>query len=591
MKRFCLAGLLMLVVVLPAMAQLTIDGRRPVYDKLTKTYMLTVPQQAFGTRYCADVVLDDNVTSMTIDGKTVTTALDLPRVDGDTAYTIVFKRDNVTTRSTLHFTYLPIMSITGTFSNEYTVAPVEITMPDEHGVRQYRARIKQAGASTNSQWVHKHSYHVKFVDDNGEKKDVSFFGFRNDNHWRLDAGTRDMIRFRNYAANGLWADFGTRCYYVDKQPNARSYIRGSHVEVFMNGNYHGFYNFSEFLDRKQMKLKKYDEFYQEDDNDDVNDGATSALVTLHGMMWKVTDTSNQTLFLSADTLCDNTLGEWAFFNVMYPDIDEVCPTDYSLLINAINFVSQSSDEGFAQHVGEYFDMPVMVDYYLFLQVIFGIDNACNNMVLGCYDCAVDKKLTLAVWDLDATVGQHYADMEGFYHADEIQPENELVDVPSNMCMLSSNRLFMRLIAMPDFMAQVKRRYWELRNSILVPDSLVSRYESIYNRLESCGALSRETLRWSDTGDISHRMLEFPEEFDYLCDWLRRRIAYLDTHTFAMPMGDINRDGSVDIADVTMLIAQVLGADAQAFTSQSDLNADGEVDVADVVMLIGMILGN
>ena len=27
----------------------------------------------------------------------------------------------------------------------------------------------------------------------------------------------------------------------------------------MNGAYHGFYNFSEYLDRKQMKLKKYEE--------------------------------------------------------------------------------------------------------------------------------------------------------------------------------------------------------------------------------------------------------------------------------------------------------------------------------------------
>lgn len=585
MKKILSSLLLLLVAALPSVAQLAIDGRRPVYDQLTNTYMLTVPQAAFGGSYHADVVLDNGITQMTIDGKTVTTWLDLPMIDGDTTYTMVFRQNNVLKRSTLHFTYLPIVCITGTFSNQYVVAPVEITMPDERGVQQYTARIKQAGASTNTQWVLKHNYHVKFVDDDGEKKDVSFFGLRNDNHWRLDAGTRDMIRFRNYAANGLWADMGTKAYYADKQPNARSYIRGSHVEVFMNGKYHGFYNFSEFLDRKQMKLKKFEEIVTQQD-----DTCTSE-VTMHGMMWKATDTNNQTLFISADTLCDNTQGTWADFSVEYPDIDDVCPTDYSTLINAINFVAKSDDATFANKLGEFFDMPVLVDYYMFINVVFGIDNACNNMVFACYDRTVDKKLTLAVWDLDATVGQHYADMEGYYHADVIQPEKELVDVPNNMSEFASNRFFQRLMAMPDFLVKVRKRYWELRPTVLNPDSLVARYEAIYSRLEACGAMDREAVRWSDTGDISHRMLEFPEEFDYLCDWLRRRIAYLDTHTFALPHGDINGDGSVDVADVTLLIAAVLDNGTTGIVGNPDLNTDRMVDVGDVVLLISLVLSN
>lgn len=585
MKKILSSLLLLLVAALPSVAQLAIDGRRPVYDQLTNTYMLTVPQAAFGGSYHADVVLDNGITQMTIDGKTVTTWLDLPMIDGDTTYTMVFRQNNVLKRSTLHFTYLPIVCITGTFSNQYVVAPVEITMPDERGVQQYTARIKQAGASTNTQWVLKHNYHVKFVDDDGEKKDVSFFGLRNDNHWRLDAGTRDMIRFRNYAANGLWADMGTKAYYADKQPNARSYIRGSHVEVFMNGKYHGFYNFSEFLDRKQMKLKKFEEIVTQ------QDATCTSEVTMHGMMWKATDTNNQTLFISADTLCDNTQGTWADFSVEYPDIDDVCPTDYSTLINAINFVAKSDDATFANKLGEFFDMPVLVDYYMFINVVFGIDNACNNMVFACYDRTVDKKLTLAVWDLDATVGQHYADMEGYYHADVIQPEKELVDVPNNMSEFASNRFFQRLMAMPDFLVKVRKRYWELRPTVLNPDSLVARYEAIYSRLEACGAMDREAVRWSDTGDISHRMLEFPEEFDYLCDWLRRRIAYLDTHTFALPHGDINGDGSVDVADVTLLIAAVLDNGTTGIVGNPDLNTDRMVDVGDVVLLISLILSN
>lgn len=565
-----------------ASAQLTINGVPPVYDSRTKTYMLTLPESAFGGPFVADAVLDSDVASVTINGQDVTTQVEFPQVNGTVSYSFVFTKQNgTTTRSTLHFTYLPIMILTGTFSNNYVVAPVKMIMPDSSGVQNYRARIKHAGSSTNTQWVHKNSFHVKFVDDEGEKTDVSFFGLRNDNHWRLDAGTRDMIRFRNYAANGLWADMETKSYYADQEPKARSYVRGSHVEVFLNGQYYGFYNLHEYLDRKQLKLKKYTE---------QEDSAGNTTVKMHGLMWKAKDANSQTLFVSCNEAVDNTQDNWGGFDLEYPDIEDVNPTDYSVLYNAVKFVSESSNEAFISHAPEYFDIPVMADYYMFLNVVFGIDNACNNMVWSCYDCAQDKKLTLSVWDMDATVGQHYSDADGYYHADVIQPENELEDVPLQMCGLSTNKLFTQLKNLPEYRLRAVNRYWKLRETIFDPDSLVARYTAIYDRLDACGALSREAVRWSDTGDIAHRMLEFDEEFDYLCDWLRRRIAFLDTHTFACKRGDVNDDGQVNLSDMTQLIHYLLNADNDDVNIiNADVDMDNSITVSDLTQLISIIL--
>ena len=575
------------LLALPSAAQLSIGGTRPVYDNRSKTYMLTVPETVFGGAYQAPIILDDGVTEVRINGQEVTDQVAFPVVNAAANYTFVFKKNGTLTQSTIHFTYLPIMCITGTFSNNYVAAPVQITMPDGQGVQNYTARIKQAGSSTNGQWIHKRNYHVKFIDDNGEKMDVSFFGLRSDNHWRLDAGTRDMIRFRNYAANGLWADFGTRSYYADQQPKARSYIRGSHVEVFMNGTYHGFYNFSEFMDRKQMKLKKYSEV--EIPGEDGEESQTTT--ELHGLMWKATASNISTLFVNGTLPYDNTQGSWSSWSLEYPEIDEVCPTDYSILVNAVKFVANSNDATFAEHVDEYFDLPVFADYYMFLSVVFGIDNAGNNQILGCYDSAVDKKLTLAVWDLDATVGQHYLDTEGYYHADEIQPENELEDVPTNMCSMPKNKLYTRLKTLPRFKRMVVNRYWQLRETILDPDSLVARYCAIFERLDSCGALDREAGRWYDINDIGHHYLDFDGELEYLCDWLRRRIAFLDTHTFACLRGDVNGDGDVNIADVTMLISSILSNGDVMVTNQvnADVDADNDVNISDVTALIGLVL--
>ena len=51
-------------------------------------------------------------------------------------------------------------------------------------------------------------------------------------------------------------------------------------------------------------------------------------------------------------------------------------------------------------------------------------------------------------------------------------------------------------------------------------------------------------------------------------------------------GDVNGDGEVSIADVTMLVDLVLNDNS---SDNSDVNADGETGIADVTALVGIIL--
>ena len=53
-----------------------------------------------------------------------------------------------------------------------------------------------------------------------------------------------------------------------------------------------------------------------------------------------------------------------------------------------------------------------------------------------------------------------------------------------------------------------------------------------------------------------------------------------------PVGDVNHDGEVNIADVNCVIDVIL---TDAFTMGSDVNGDGEVNIADVNMIIDCIL--
>ncbi len=55
-------------------------------------------------------------------------------------------------------------------------------------------------------------------------------------------------------------------------------------------------------------------------------------------------------------------------------------------------------------------------------------------------------------------------------------------------------------------------------------------------------------------------------------------------------GDVNRDGTVDVSDVTMLIAMVLGG-TPADMAVADLTGDNQLDVSDVTAVIAIALGN
>lgn len=71
---------------------------------------------------------------------------------------------------------------------------------------------------------------------------------------------------------------------------------------------------------------------------------------------------------------------------------------------------------------------------------------------------------------------------------------------------------------------------------------------------------------------------------------------LDPHHFTVNitfiLGDVNEDGSVDIADATKLIDYLLGVSVSPFnTSAADVYSDGSIDVADVTALIDLILAN
>ena len=69
----------------------------------------------------------------------------------------------------------------------------------------------------------------------------------------------------------------------------------------------------------------------------------------------------------------------------------------------------------------------------------------------------------------------------------------------------------------------------------------------------------------------------------------RAAAWRNERVHGYNVGDVNHDGSLTVADVTMLISYVLAQSGPACPVCADVNGDGNIAVADVTLLISMVL--
>ena len=555
-------------------AQVAFNGKKAAVDNLTGTWLITVPQSVFGSDYLTSVTLEDGVVECFIDSVAVTDSYTFSNVQPGATYNLWARTDSDTISANIQFTYWPVIQIYGTFAKvPYYRGTVIYTHPDSAYQESINSRVRWAGSSTANPSRKKHNFHLKFYNEDWSKKNMSFFGLRSDFHWRLDAGQIDFSRVRNRVCKDIWAEFASQPYYAAYEPKTvRTYVRGDFVEVFLNDEYMGIYCLNEHMDRQQLKLKQYD--YETGE--------------FHGGLWKPMTRTAVTLFSSLSAITANKKS-WDQFFVKYPNIDDVNPTNFQTLYDAIYFAKFSSRADFIDSVKYYFDIPVLRDYYLFTLLLQAPDNVGKNLYYACYDVATDKRLTLAIWDLDCTQGQFWSNVGSDYHSYKVGPED---DFRANH--LGDHVVFKRLWETDkSFHGLATERYWELRNTTFNPDSIVARYAAYFAEMKRCGADQREIKRWSRSIDLGGYVLNFDTELEYLADWWNRHIAYLDENVFIpYSMGDVNFDHEVSIRDVTFLIDYLLVTDDDKTINfkRADMNGDGEITVKDVSLIIDYLLG-
>lgn len=314
---------------------------------------------------------------------------------------------------------------------------------------------------------------------NSYKKEL--LNLRKDDDWILDGLWNEPLRLRDFVSHSLWLKIG-RYPYADKKPNITLGIEKKFCEVFINGYYSGVYYLGEKVDRKQLKLEKYDN-------------------RLTGELYKGISWEKGVTF-SGLKLYSNNDDAWNGYEAKYPK--EIGEIDWGNLYDLIDFVVNSNEIAFNTSIAQKIDLENMADYYIFLNMIYATDNRGKNIYTARYD--QNSTYFFVPWDMDGSFGTNWKGVR-----------TNITD------KILSNGLYDRLIHNDEFKSKVKARWNMLKIDELSVVELQNMFLTNYDYLKTNGIYEREAL------SVRLPQLYNDQEINFIHGWIERRFTYLDAY--------------------------------------------------------------
>ena len=532
-----------------------LNNKQLVYDKSSNTYYYPLPTtlRQGGTfsptftyklkdQFASDYLIKINGSEANAEGKL---KFEEPNCTNNYSMELITKSTGeVYKSSTLRFTYLPLVEIkVPTCSGKtYTTGSLCVTAATTQGYDStFIAAFKYRGASSSN--YPKRSYAIKLRDAYGNSIDRKILGYRSDNNWILDAMYIDRACMRNRVSTDLWNDYSVKPYYADREKKVRTGTRGEFVEVFLNGSYWGLYCMTEKMDRKQLKLKKYVPASE----------STTYKTEPHGFLYKSKDWSYEVLMghkpdertfpYTEVSKVYNYLGQesWCGFEQKYPDAKDEY-VDWTPLRDAVNFVATTDVQStFDREIGNYFDLPILRDYYLLIELALATDNHGKNMFFYAYDQAgaEGNKISVCPWDMDGTFGQNW-------EADTTYTQNTQQDFEEMLWKHEHGQLtlFLNLkMGSLGWRKMLADRYCELRPTFFDPDKLAQRFLDYASLFADGYADIREQKKWGSSQGRIHKKLQWGAQ--YAARWVKNRIKYMDKRYGYEPVIDGINDAKAE----------------------------------------------
>lgn len=386
----------------------------------------------------------------------------------------------------LYFTPLPIISIeTNNIIVDEPKVQAVFTYSDNEQTLSSNIGIEIRGGVSQS--YPKKTYDIEFWDDEmgNLNVDMKFGQLREDDDWILDALYNEPLRLRSYTANKLWKQIQVP-YYVNYEPKAKSGADVMYVEMFLNGVYNGLYNLSEPIDRKQLKIKKF------------NDNLRGELYK--GYTW------GASTFTSLPSYNNNSR-VWGGYEFEYPKSSEI--TDWSSLYQFTNFVINSSESEFENDIWSRFEKDNFINYFLFLNLIRATDNTGKNIYLAKYKQG--EPYFYIPWDLDGCFGT-------IWNGTNLNITNDIL----------TNGFISRVIDRnpKNILIDIANKWFENKNHVFSYASLSESVRQQYETLDNNKIYERESLVYSN---YSFEI----QDLNYTLDWIQNRLNFLDDYFLMM----------------------------------------------------------
>lgn len=391
----------------------------------------------------------------------------------------------------LIMTYLPVISIRIDKDRDLSGAlqGAQFTMHDSASTNknmryaESRAEVKLRGGS--SAGLPKKSMRIDLKDENGENRDMSFFGMRKDDDWILTAMFSDESKVRDMTGWQLWREMNSK--YPDVKGSCAPETK--YVEVLLNGKYQGLYIFMEKFDAKTMELEDGDVLFK----------ATS---------WDVPDSAG---------LRSQHVRSLAYraMEKKWPDISTKIEGTWDRIADYIYVAYETDGTGFKNGIADVTSIENQLDYWIFNNVTMAGDNTFKNA----YYAVKDGLVYTLPWDLDISFGLNWSG----------DPATNYLYRETNCITRTYDfQVGRRLIKYVDGAADyVKERWASLKEANIVSaEGIIENAEAHWNLIHASGAVAREKERWPSVSYVD-------DDLTYFKNIVEKRIEWLDDYIMEM----------------------------------------------------------
>ena len=402
----------------------------------------------------------------------------------------------------------------------------------------------------------------KPLEENGKKQKVAFMGMPKDNNWALLSAYADKTLMRDLLS------------FILARPYMEYVPQGRYCEMLLDGMYYGVFIMCEKVTKGKYRLNL------EEPGDEGDELTGDYLVEV--------DRSDEPGFRSDFSPYNNSGRPYKGYYTPYikfaePDGDEITTNQMAYIQQAFHDMEASFLTG---NYAEFVDVTSMIDYQIATELAHNVDGYRLSTNLYKRRDSKDKRFKTSLWDLNLGWGNadYYYGSNTNTWIYQLNPtlysRGDEQMVPFWWYVMNHDKTYIKAL---------ERRWTLCRYGGYSNERINAVIDSLALTLTCNDAVTRNYKAWPRLSTYVWPNYyvggTYANEVAHLKQWASQRLQAMDRTLYKPVKGDVNGDGEVSVADITMLVSLVL---AQKSNPRSDVNEDTETSIADISALVGIL---